>query len=93
MVIVTRSVRFVGRVQGVGFRAAAMSKARKLSVNGWVRNSEKFDTVEAMLQGEERKVDEFINFFKSPQGMIRVDSVAVDKINNSEKLGSFGIKY
>jgi acylphosphatase len=31
-------VRFVGKVQGVGFRATTRSIARKFPVTGWVRN-------------------------------------------------------
>lgn len=31
-------VRFVGRVQGVGFRATTRSIARAYAVGGWVRN-------------------------------------------------------
>lgn len=31
-------VRYVGRVQGVGFRATALSLAQSYPVTGWVRN-------------------------------------------------------
>ncbi|RNC81959.1 MAG: acylphosphatase [Phycisphaera sp.] len=33
-----RSVRFTGRVQGVGFRMTARAVAQSLKLSGWVRN-------------------------------------------------------
>ena len=35
---VTRRYRVYGRVQGVGFRAFVVRKARNLGIGGWVRN-------------------------------------------------------
>jgi acylphosphatase len=33
-----RRFRVTGRVQGVGFRAFVMARARELALDGWVRN-------------------------------------------------------
>jgi acylphosphatase len=54
--MVTRQIRVSGRVQGVGYRASLRQVARKLGVNGWVRNRTD-GTVEALLQGSQEAVD------------------------------------
>lgn len=54
--MVTRKIRVRGRVQGVGFRAALRREARRLGVDGWVRNRAD-GSVEALLQGPEDVVD------------------------------------
>jgi acylphosphatase len=36
--MIRKQVRYTGRVQGVGFRAAARGVARQHPVTGWVRN-------------------------------------------------------
>lgn len=53
-------VRFVGRVQGVGFRWTAAMVARRLSVTGWVRN-EPDGSVTAEVQGSPSHVGAFFS--------------------------------
>ncbi|MBM6675726.1 acylphosphatase [Olsenella uli] len=53
-------VRFVGRVQGVGFRWTASMVARGLSLTGWVRN-EPDGSVTAEVQGEPDHVGAFFS--------------------------------
>lgn len=50
-----QQVRFVGRVQGVGFRATARQVARGYQVSGWVRN-EPDGTVLLEAQGRTEQV-------------------------------------
>ncbi len=48
-----------GRVQGVGYRYFATHAAEQLGVVGTVRNSA--DGVEAIAEGEESRLDEFLS--------------------------------
>jgi len=57
-----------GRVQGVGFRATARSRARSLGVGGWVRNSPD-GAVEAELEGPADRVRSMLDWFeRGPHG-------------------------
>jgi acylphosphatase len=56
---ITRNLRIIGRVQGVGFRFYMQRKARELGVTGWVHNC-RDGSVEAMVQGSPESVDAMI---------------------------------
>ena len=52
-----------GKVQGVGFRYAALRAAERYGVTGWVRNE--FDgSVEVFVEGESAKVDRYLGWLK-----------------------------
>jgi acylphosphatase len=87
------SVKFFGRVQGVGFRFFVLKEANKRKITGWVKNSWESDLVEALFQGEEKNVKEFIEFLKKPAYWIRVDKLVVEEIDSKEKLNDFQVKY
>ncbi len=78
-----------GDVIGVGFRAWTKIQAKKLEINGWVKNN--FNEVEAMLQGEENKVDEMIDKLKAGPPIARVDHVESINENVKEIFDSFEI--
>jgi acylphosphatase len=58
MAMIRERVRYVGRVQGVGFRATAREVARGHMVTGWVRN-EADGSVLLEVQGEASAVAAF----------------------------------
>ena len=57
-----------GRVQAVGFRATAWSRARSLGIAGWVRNNPD-GTVEAELEGPPDRIESLLRWFgQGPRG-------------------------
>jgi len=53
------TVRYEGRVQGVGFRYTAVSLAQDLNLTGWVKNE--FDgSVALVAEGEEESLMELL---------------------------------
>jgi acylphosphatase len=59
-------VTIEGRVQGVFFRASTRDEARKLGVNGWVRNLPTGD-VEALFEGDKSNVTRMLAWcYKGP---------------------------
>jgi acylphosphatase len=57
----TLYVRVTGRVQGVGFRAAAVRHAHMLGVCGWVQNNSD-GSVQALLQGSAEQIDRMLSW-------------------------------
>lgn len=57
-----------GLVQGVWFRASTRDEAIRIGVGGWVRNL-RDGTVQALFEGEKKKVEEIIGWcYKGPPG-------------------------
>lgn len=73
--MIRRTVRFSGRVQGVGFRYTAMRLAAGRAVTGFVRNLPD-GRVEAVIEGSAAEIDEFVeticNHFEG--SIVKVDS-------------------
>ena len=57
--ITSLRLRIEGFVQGVGYRAFAAAEARRLGLNGWVRNRSDH-TVEALVSGGTKNVEVFV---------------------------------
>lgn len=63
-----------GRVQGVGFRQAAVSRARSLGLSGWVLNRGD-GTVEAVFEGATDRVQSMVDWCRRGPAGARVDDV------------------
>jgi acylphosphatase len=77
-----------GNVQGVGYRQFVKQNARKLGVNGWVRNSED-GGVEAVFQGEESMVEVMIEQCKKGSMLSEVEHVGFEWEAIEETLEDF----
>ena len=75
---VRRRVRVRGRVQGVFFRQATATEARRLGLAGTVRNPAD-GTVEAVFEGPPKQVDEAVAFCSRGPADARVDGVEVEQ--------------
>ncbi len=65
-----------GRVQGVFFRYETRELARKLGIQGWVRNLPD-GRVEAVFEGEKKMVEEIIKFCQHGPPGAHVEGVDV----------------
>lgn len=67
-----------GRVQGVGFRYSAIREARRLRLNGWVRNAPSGD-VEVWAEGPRENLDLFLAWLRRGPQFSHVVSVNHEK--------------
>ncbi|MFB5612928.1 MAG: acylphosphatase, partial [Nitrosarchaeum sp.] len=74
-----------GKVQGVFFRQALKVMAKKNDVFGWVKNL-KDGRVEAVLEGDEEKVNRLIEWSHGGPANARVEDV---EIRNEKFIGEF----
>ena len=68
-------IKIKGRVQGIGFRYWAVHKAREIGgISGWVHNAAD-GSVEILMNGEEKAIDDMILACHRGPSLARVDSV------------------
>ena len=86
-----RTVRFKGRVQGVGFRYTTCRAARGFAVTGAVRNCPD-GSVECVVEGEAKEIDAFLAELSAEMGSYireRTEQTAPA----SGRYSSFGVSY
>jgi acylphosphatase len=83
-----RSVRLTitGRVQGVGYRAWALDRARRLGLRGWVRNRAD-GSVEALVTGDRDAVAAMIEACREGPYGAKVTEVAVSEAEDDGSTG------
>ena len=67
-----------GRVHGVGFRAFVEDEAMQRGLEGWVRNR-RDGSVEALIAGDDRLVDEVIEACRRGPSVARVNRTDVEE--------------
>ena len=89
-----KSVKVIisGRVQGVWFRANTKQKAEELGIFGWVRNTDD-GCVEAVFEGDERLIDEMINWCHKGPALAKVEKVEIKKRRPTNEFDDFSIRY
>jgi acylphosphatase len=85
MTAAIRRVTIRGRVQGVGYRAWVDRQARRLGLQGWVRNR-RDGSVEAVFEGAEDAVANMIASCRNGPPSGRVDEVA-EETAHADELG------
>jgi len=70
-----------GKVQGVFYRNWTVENAKKLNLNGWVRNC-RDGTVEAVFSGTSSAVDDMVQKCHSGPSSARVSGVNISKWDN-----------
>ena len=70
-----------GEVQGVGFRDAAVRRARQLGVLGWVRNGDD-GSVLVHAEGSDQAVEALLEFLRKGPPAADVTEVAVEQIKD-----------
>ncbi len=86
--IATVRLRIFGRVQGVGYRAWAAQKAKKLGLVGWVRNLTD-GSVECTAQGPKEAIELLVGACQAGPPLARVMQVDSREISESETFASF----
>ena len=72
--LVRKRLHITGRVQGVAFRASAVTATQALSLAGWVANRAD-GSVEAVAEGDEAGIAVFIRWCHQGPPAARVDQV------------------
>jgi acylphosphatase len=84
-------VRYTGNVQGVGFRITAISQARGLSINGFVRN-EPDGSVLMDVEGIPRDIKELMRRIESEMSH-NIDGIEVADREPTGAKGGFRIRH
>lgn len=80
-----------GRVQGVGFRQYVLREARKLRLNGWVRNLAD-GRVEVLVSLEQECESHFILALKKGPLFSKVDDLELHGVDIKMELPTFEVK-
>jgi len=83
-------IKILGRVQGINMRNTIKGYCDSNSLNGYVMNTEE-GSVLTVVQGEEEKLNEFVNWIKASPGFSKVCDLFVEKRQVRAKYDGFEI--
>ena len=89
--LVRRRIVVSGRVQGVGFRYATITEARRLGLTGWARNAPD-GSVEIVAEGERQAVEALVAWCQTGPPTARVRAVAQNEVARDRPLAEFGMR-
>lgn len=87
-----RLIRIHGKVQGVGYRFFATRVARRLGLKGSIQN-QRDGTVEAIVEGEKKAIDEWIEELKQGPRYAEVTKIDQETKDFTGRLGDFDVKF
>ena len=87
-----RHVHIHGKVQGVGYRFFATRVARRMGLKGWIQNN-RDGTVEALVEGEKKAIDEWLEELKEGPRYAEVTSIDQESKEFTGKLPDFDVKF
>lgn len=82
---------FIGRVQGVGFRATAAALAREHAIVGWIRN-EPDGSVKLAVEGKEADLDAYLADLRKQMADF-ISSEELEKKDEERGYTGFEIRY
>ncbi len=85
-------IRVEGRVQGVGFRQFTVQQARRLGVDGWVRN-ESDGSVQIVAEGPREALEQFLERVSSGPATARVVQTRTHWMPATGDIRGFVVRY
>ena len=83
--------RVVGRVQGVGFRWWARTRAESLGLTGWIANDDDERSVTLLAEGPPEQLDELERLLRIGPSSARVEQVDASREPASGSFSRFEI--
>lgn len=83
-------VKVSGRVQGVFFRQAALARAEKLNLNGFIRN-ENDGSVTITAEGEEEALQKLLEWCRIGPPWARIDEIKTERREATGEFNGFEI--
>jgi acylphosphatase len=83
-------IYITGFVQGIGFRYFVKSNARRLKLNGWVKNTND-GRVEVLAQGSKEEIEKLIKLCEKGPFLSEVKSVQAQWEKEEERFGDFRV--